>query len=107
MANGKKGTAKGESLVGGKCPSSLAIAAKGITTGQDFALLMSTLMSDLISGAVKPMIGNAVCNAGGKLLKVVEMQMKYGTPQQSGNKVLMLTAPGSQSGFVPTEVAGD
>ena len=38
-----------------------------------------------------PQIGNATCNAGGKLLKVVEMQYKYGT--QSGNtgkRVLLL-----------------
>jgi hypothetical protein len=35
-------------------------------------------MSDLISGKVTPQIGNAVCNAGGKLLKIVEMKQKYG-----------------------------
>lgn len=69
---------------------SLAIAAKGITTGHDFANFMSSLMSDLISGAVAPNIGNAACNAGGKLLKIVELQMKYGTPNASGQKVLNL-----------------
>lgn len=36
-------------------------------------------MSDLIAGKVTPQIGNAVCNAGGKLLKIVEMKYKYGT----------------------------
>ena len=52
---------------------------------------MSALMSDLISGKVAPNIGNAACNAGGKLLKVVEMQMKYGTQSAtSGSKVLIL-----------------
>jgi hypothetical protein len=40
--------------------------------------MMSALMTDLIVGAVTPQIGNAVCNAGGKLLKVVELQIKYG-----------------------------
>ena len=62
-------------------PDSLAIADGGIKTGTDFANLMSTLMSDLIAGRVTPQIGNAVCNAGGKLLKIVEMKHKYGKPR--------------------------
>ncbi len=45
---------------------------------------MSALMSDVISGRVTPAVGNAACNAGGKLLKIVEMQYKFGT--QSGNQ---------------------
>lgn len=52
---------------------------------------MSALMSDLVCGAITPEIGNATCNAGGKLLKIVEMQHKYG--RQSGNgteRTLML-----------------
>lgn len=65
---------------GGKdVPQSLAIANTGVKTGTDFANLMSSLMSDLISGKVTPQIGNAVCNAGGKLLKIVEMKHKYGS----------------------------
>jgi len=75
----------------------LAIAEKGIVTGHDFAGFMSALMSDLIGGKVSPNIGNAACNAGGKLLKVVEMQMKYGT-QEAGGKVLRLTMGASLVG---------
>lgn len=60
-------------------PQSLAVANSGVKTGSDFANLMSNLMSDLISGKVTPQVGNAVCNAGGKLLKIVEMKHKYGT----------------------------
>lgn len=38
-----------------------------------------------------PAVGNAACNAGGKLLKVVEMQYKFGTQSGSqGNRVLTL-----------------
>lgn len=55
---------------------------------------MSALMSDLIEGAITPNVANATVNAGGKLLKVVEMQYKYGTPKT--NHPLSLTlAPGS------------
>lgn len=71
-------------------PRSLPIAAKGVKTGHDFANLMSALMSDLIEGRVTPSIGNATCNAGGKLLKVVEMQYKYGVNGPGQHKILTL-----------------
>ena len=75
----------------GEAPRSAAIANRGIRTGQDFANLMSGLMSDLIAGRVTPSVGNATCNAGGKLLKVVEMQYKYGTAGPgTGAKTLTL-----------------
>jgi hypothetical protein len=34
-------------------------------------------MSDIIEGAIDPQTSNAAVNAGGKLLKIVEMQHKY------------------------------
>lgn len=40
---------------------------------------MSALMSDLIEGSVTPGVGNAAVNAGGKLLKVAELQLQYGS----------------------------
>ena len=51
---------------------------------------MSALMSDLIEGRVAPNIGNAACNAAGKMLRVVELQMRYGTQTDDGTKVLRL-----------------
>lgn len=54
---------------------------------------MSALMSDVIEGTISPNVANATVNAGGKLLKVVEMQYRYGTPKEQ--KPLTLTlAPG-------------
>jgi len=73
-----------------KVPRSLRIAEHGIRTGQDFANMMSALMSDLIEGRVTPGVGNATCNAGGKLLKVVELQYKYGTKGKGQEKTLTL-----------------
>ena len=78
MAIGKKAV-QGSKAV----PQSLSVANAGVKTGTDFANLMSNLMSDLISGRVTPQVGNAVCNAGGKLLKVVEMKHKYGVAPNS------------------------
>jgi hypothetical protein len=78
-------------------PAALAIAQKGVQTGGDFASLMSVLMSDLIAGKVTPQVGNAVCNAGRKLLKVVEMQYQYGsktTPNGSRPDLVLAVAGG-------------
>lgn len=77
-------------------PRSLSISERGVKTGTDFANLMSALMSDIIAGRVTPSVGNAACNAGGKLLKIVEMQYRYGTNGSGqGEKVLNL-APGGE-----------
>ena len=72
---------------------SAGISATGVRTGEEFASLMSALMSDVISGAVTPDIANAACNAGGKLLKVVEMQFKYGTKADDRATRPFLLAP--------------
>jgi hypothetical protein len=71
-------------------PRSLAISERGIRTGCDFANMMSALISDIIAGRVTPQVGNAACNAGGKLLKIVEMQHQYGTPREGGGKEIVL-----------------
>ncbi len=90
--NGKTNSQGGTAVVKQQPPRSLAISSRGIKTGHDFANLMSALMSDLLDGRVSPGIGNATCNAGGKLLKVVEMQYKYGVQGPgTGMKTLMLT----------------
>jgi hypothetical protein len=75
-----------------KSPRSSEIFDRGVRTSQDFAAGMSALMSDVISGAVTPQIANAVCNAGGKMLKVVEMQHRWGRRQNgNGDQVLQLS----------------
>jgi|TARA_R110000765_G_scaffold400851_1_gene496040 hypothetical protein len=74
---------------------SLALAQKGIETGVDFARIMSALMSDVIEGSISPDIANATCNAGGKLLKVVEMQYKF-APPKLGEQPSLLLAPALQ-----------
>lgn len=70
---------------------SLPLAKQGVKTDRDFAALMSAIMSDLIEGNLTPAVGNAAVNAGGKLLKVVEMRHRYGT-QVGNDKRLELSA---------------
>ena len=87
----KRNAQAGTKAVAATKPRSAVVAANGIKTGHDFANLMSALMSDLIEGRIPPNIGNATCNAGGKLLKVVEMQIKYGTAGPGSQRVLTLS----------------
>jgi hypothetical protein len=72
--------------------------------------MMSALMSDTISGRVSPQVANATINAGGKLLKVVEMQEKYGKPTAAGTKedlqLVSPTMPG-QAAITTTATAGN
>lgn len=83
-------------------PRSIALAERGITTGAEFATVMSALLTDTIAGRIQPQTANAVCNISGKLLKVVELQYKYGkTVEGQTERMLALTplaaAPESKS----------
>lgn len=53
-------------------------AERGVSTSNDFKLFMTGLMTDVVLGRIQPQLANAACNAGGRLLKVVEMEYKYG-----------------------------
>lgn len=72
--------------------ASHSIASRGIRTSGDFANLMCSLMTNLLDGSVTPVVANAVCNAGGKLLKAVELEHKYGNRDQDGAKRLVLSS---------------
>lgn len=47
---------------------------------------MSALMTDTISGAITPSVTNAVCNAGSKLLKMAELEQKYGRKPEAAQQ---------------------
>lgn len=75
---------------------SIAIASAGVKTASDFANLMSALMSDLIEGRLTPAIGNATCNAAGKLLKIVEMNQRYGKGDGTERELILSKGPGAK-----------
>lgn len=84
---------QGEEIANGNeaaAARSTPIAEQGVRTGEDFAALMSALMSDVIEGRIGPDVANAACNAGGKLLKVVEMQYKYASTANAQTPSLQL-----------------
>ena len=57
------------------------LAAKGITSGEDFAALMAAVMADVLSGAISPAVANATARAGANYIRVAELQFRYGSQQ--------------------------
>lgn len=78
MAKSNSGARRSKTVATAASARSRNVARKGVHTSAEFKLAMSSLMSDLVEGKIAPQTANAVCNAGGKLLKVVEMEYKYG-----------------------------
>lgn len=77
-------------------PKSIALAERGIHTGSEFASVMSALLTDTIAGRIDPQVANSVCNISGKLLKVVELQYRYGKPVDGqSDRMLALTPIGA------------
>ena len=62
--------------------SDAKVFSRQVSTAEDFAGLMSRLMTSVLKGSIEPKVANSVCNAGGKLLQVVEMMFRYGRTQQ-------------------------
>ena len=88
----QKSVNKGDEGIEINRPRCLEVAEQGIQTGSQFAALMAALMADVIEGRVNAQTANAACNAGGKLLKVVEMQIKY-AKRDKGRTSLNLLNP--------------
>lgn len=72
-------------------PNCLAISENGVRTAQDFAQFMSAVMGDVIAGRLSTAKAAAATRSGAALLKVIEMQYKYGSEtEQPGKRTLRL-----------------
>lgn len=54
---------------------------------------MSALLTDTIAGRIEPQVANAACNISGKLLKVVELQYKYGKSVDGQTERMLALTP--------------
>lgn len=88
MAKGKKNT-RGDS----KTPTSASLADSGISTGADFSRVMAALLADTIAGRIEPQRANASCNVAGKLIRMVELQHKYGRQVEGTQERLLELTP--------------
>ena len=57
---------------------SAKLAKKEVRTALDYSKLMATLMTDVIAGDISPRTVNAAVNAGRQIIKVAELNLKYG-----------------------------
>lgn len=80
-------------------PTCAALADNGINTGADFLRMMTALMADTVMGRVQPQTANATCNVAGKIIRMVELQHKYGRQVEgSTERLLALTPVAAQLG---------
>lgn len=66
-----------------------AVVTKTVKNSADLKAIMGTLVSDLRAHKVTPMVANAMCNASGKLLKIVEMEYKYGRSKSQAKRLTL------------------
>ena len=72
-------------------PNCLSIGERGVRTAQDFAQFMSAMMGDVISGRLSATKAATATRSGMALLKVIEMQYRYGSEtEQPGKRTLRL-----------------
>lgn len=74
-------------------PTCVALANNGINTAADFLRMMTALMADTVTGRVQPQTANATCNVAGKIIRMVEMQHKYGRQIEGSNERLLALTP--------------
>jgi len=76
---------------------SFRVARTGIKDSVDFTNLFSGLIADLAEQKVTAGVANAMCNAGGKVLKMVELEIRYGqhVPGHPNNGRKVLTISGT------------
>lgn len=84
-----KPNAQGHANVVNRQARSLSIAREGVTTGSQFASMMSNLMCDVVEGSISPAVCQAACSAGRNLLMVVKMQLQH---QPKGKSSFLLTS---------------
>lgn len=76
-----------------KSPKSVTLlASDGIQDSRKCANVLGAIALDVLTSQITPQVGNTACNAIGKMLKVKELEIKYGLSGEPGEpKRLQLT----------------
>lgn len=85
-------------VIGDAEPRCLVYARRGIQTSDDFAGLMSAIISDVLMGKLPPNTANAAINAGGKLLKINEMRLKHGSTSRNPKQIQLVGSDATSIG---------
>ena len=62
-------------------PLSLLVGERGVKTTSDLAEFFTALMTDVVSGNVLAEDATAVCKAGDKVIRAVEIELEHGGGQ--------------------------
>ena len=57
------------------------LATEGIQDSRKCANVLGAIALDVLKSQISPQVANTACNAIGKLLKVKELEIKYGTSE--------------------------
>lgn len=63
-------------------PRSLALAQNEIRTTRDYGQLMAALITDVIQEKISPTVLFAAVAAGRQMVKVAELNLRYGNPKK-------------------------
>lgn len=81
-----------EQLKRKEATSAKMLAETGVSDSRKCANVLGAIALDVLQERITPQTGNTACNAIGKLLKVKELEIKYGlSPSNGGTKRLELT----------------
>ena len=69
-----------------KQPKSVILAKGEIRTTREYGQLMAALVSDVIQENISPTLVNAAVNAGRQMIKVAELNLKYGRKVVNNDK---------------------
>jgi hypothetical protein len=86
-------------------PKCAAIAEAGITNSQQTIAYLSALIADASAGRVTTGLVHGTCNAIGKMLRVVEMEVRYGTVGGGANGEKCLSFVGGRAESKPAQVS--
>lgn len=84
-------------------PLSALVGQRGIKTTSDFAEFFTALMTDVVEGNVDAQDATAICKAGDKVLRVVELEYQHGAgqPLQLCRRVIQQQRPSLANGSTP------
>lgn len=70
---------------------------RGVSSGRDVAALLGALIADVMTDRVTPEKAAVVCNAVGKILRLVEMEYRWGTKEDpDGRRTIRLDVTGQR-----------
>ena len=85
-ARKSKAVAKGNALA--TRAHAVELATQGVRVDKEYLDLMTALMCDVVQGKVAPQVVNAACNAGARVLQLIELRLRYGYEGTEGRQLL-------------------